>query len=271
MTRPLFLLMLLYVPVLTTLGQVRVSKLVVKSGEVYSLSPSDIVVADTLVMMDSSRIVLNGLKRENYIRVGVAILGNHCVIDGEGIHGKAGQQARAHGIPDGGPCQTGLAGRNGLRGLDGGPGIDLFLYIDKIRSSGRLTIILSGGNGGDGGNGGNGGGGNPGTVHCHGGNGGAGGSGGQGGHGGNAGNLTIGGNDRVMVQSLVGNQIVVLNRGGSYGYGGTGGVGGPAGRGPNRKNGKAGAHGINGHNGHAGYRGTIRFEDRNDKEAKAVQ
>jgi hypothetical protein len=270
MRRPLSLAILLYLPALIAFGQVRVGKLVLKTGEVYTLSPSDIIVADTLIMMDSSRIVLNGLKRENYIRVGVAILGNHCVIDGEGIHGKPGKPAKAHGIPQGGPCQTGLAGRNGLRGLDGGPGTDLFLYIDKIRSTGRLTIILSGGNGGNGGDGATGGGGNPGTVHCHGGDGGRGGDGGSGGYGGNGGNLTVGGTDQIMVRSLIGNQIVVLNRGGNYGYGGISGPGGPSGRGPGRKNGKEGAHGINGHNGHIGYRGTIHFEDI-DKEAKAVQ
>jgi hypothetical protein len=260
----------LYLPALIVSGQVRVAKLVLKTGEVYTLKPSDIIVADTLIMMDSSRIVLNGLKRENYIRVGVAILGNHCVIDGEGIHGKPGMPAKAHGIPRGGPCQIGLPGRNGMRGLDGGPGIDLFLYIDKLRSTGRLTVILSGGNGGDGGNGATGGGGNPGTVHCNGGNGGRGGNGGDGGHGGNGGNLTVGGNDQVVVRALIGNQILVLNRSGNYGYGGISGPGGPSGRGPGRKNGKEGAHGINGHNGHIGYRGTIHFEDI-DKQAKAVQ
>jgi hypothetical protein len=269
MRRPALLILLCF-PAFLTLGQVRVSKLVLNTGQVYTLNPSDIIVADTLVMMDSSRIVLNGLKRENYIRVGLAILGNHCVIDGAGIQGKAGQHGKQYGVPNGGPCSPGLTGRNGMRGLDGGPGIDLFLYIDKIRSTGRLTIILSGGDGGHGGDGGTGGGGNPGTVHCNGGNGGTGGNGANGGNGGMGGSLTLGGNDMVLIKSMIGNQIVVLNRGGNYGYGGISGPGGPAGRGPGRKNGKDGARGINGQNGRAGYRGAVNFEDIR-QQAKAVQ
>ena len=58
--------------------QVRVSRLIIKPKEVYNLGQSDILVADTLIMMDSSKIVLNKLKRENYIRAQVAIFGNAC-------------------------------------------------------------------------------------------------------------------------------------------------------------------------------------------------
>ncbi|HTE33163.1 MAG TPA: hypothetical protein VK666_22420, partial [Chryseolinea sp.] len=42
-------------------AQVRVSKLVIKAKEVYTLQQSDILVADTLIMGDSSRLVMNKL------------------------------------------------------------------------------------------------------------------------------------------------------------------------------------------------------------------
>ena len=79
----------------SVLGQVRVSKLVIKSNETYTLSETDILVADTLIMMDSSRLVLNKLKPDNFIRTKVAIIGSYCVIDGKGLPGKAGRQAEA--------------------------------------------------------------------------------------------------------------------------------------------------------------------------------
>ena len=75
------------------LAQVRVGKLLMKAEETYTLAESDILVADTLVMMDSSRIILNKLKADNFIRAKVAIFGSHCVIDGKGIEGKPGRKA----------------------------------------------------------------------------------------------------------------------------------------------------------------------------------
>jgi hypothetical protein len=62
-------------------AQVRVSKLVIKAKETYVLQNSDILVADTLIMMDSSRLVMNKLKPENYLRVRVGRFGKDCVID----------------------------------------------------------------------------------------------------------------------------------------------------------------------------------------------
>lgn len=241
-------------------AQVRVSKLVLKPKQVYEMGQSDIIVADTLIMMEDSRIILNGLKRENYIRVRVAIFGNNARIEGHGIDGKAGLNGKLHSVPTG-PCQNGAPGRNGMRGLDGGSGINLFLYIDKITSKGRLTISLTGGNGGNGGDGGEGGGGSPGTRHCRGGNGGNGGSGAAGGNGGEGGTLTIGGNDVAAVKALMGNSIVLLNKGGNFGYAGISGPGGSAGLGPSKQNGKDGSRGLEGTNGRSGNNGTIRFEE----------
>lgn len=244
------------------LAQVRVSKLVIKPKQVYELGQSDILVADTLVMMDSSRIVLNKLKRENYIRVNVAIIGNHTMIDGRGIIGNAGQNGK-NGTSPSGPCQNGLVGRNGMRGLDGGNGINLFLYIDKITPTGRLIIDLSGGKGGNGGDGGEGGGGSTGTVHCNGGNGGNGGNGANGGNGGEGGTLSLGGADLSVVKTMVGGFILLYNKGGDFGYAGISGPGGLAGLGPSKRNGKNGIRGLDGVNGKSGINGTIKFEENN--------
>src|SRR6187549_2660212 len=87
-------------------AQVRVSKLVLKPKQVYEMGQSDIIVADTLIMMEDSRIILNGLKRENYIRVRVAIFGNNTRIEGHGLDGKAGMNGKPHSVPTG-PCQNG--------------------------------------------------------------------------------------------------------------------------------------------------------------------
>jgi hypothetical protein len=253
----LFLFCLVSIP---SHAQVRLGKLVIRSNEIYAMGPSDIIVSDTLVMLDSSRIRLNGLKGENYIRAQVFIVGRNCVIDGIGIHGKRGLNGNA-GVTPIGPCMNGKPGRNGGRGLDGTGGINLFLYIDKLNAVGGLVINLSGGNGGDGGDGGEGGGGSPGTTHCKGGEGGSGGNGGNGGNGGPGGTLTIGGADGMQLRSLLGEQVTLFNKGGSFGYGGVSGFGGPAGLGPDKKNGKPGLPGTEGVNGRSGSNGTVLFED----------
>ena len=242
-------------------AQVRVTKLVIQPHETFYLDSTDILVADSLIMMDSSRIRLNGLKAENFIRTNVAIFGHHCIIDGRGVAGKRGAQG-TQGLTPIGPCRDGVPGRNGLRGLSGGAGINLFLYIDKIHVKGRLVIDLSGGNGGDGGDGGNGGGGSPGTHHCNGGDGGRGGNGGAGGDGGHGGALTIGGRDADITRALVGNLLRLKSQGGSFGYGGIGGAGGQAGLGPRGKNGKAGDRGGDGLYGRPGDSGTILMEEQ---------
>jgi hypothetical protein len=243
-------------------AQIRINKLVVAKGETYAIVGSDILVADTLVMQDSSRIVLNSLRTENFIRVTVALFGNNCVIDGNGVNGKAAPKGNPGQSPIG-PCQNATAGRNGPRGLDGTSGINLFFYIDQLKSIGSLTIRLSGGNGGDGGDGGPGGGGSPGTTHCFGGNGGDGGNGGVGGNGGNGGVLTLGGKDKRNVRALLGDSFNVQTSGGTFGYGGIAGYAGPPGLGPGKKNGKPGVPGKEGQHGRPGNMGTIHFEDNN--------
>jgi hypothetical protein len=222
----------LVVIVMCSQAQIHVSKLVIKANEKFSFDQSDIVVADTLIMEDSSSIVLNRLKKENYLHTKVAIIGKGCVIEGFGVHGKPGRKGMAGDSP-GGPCRSGTNGRNGGRGLDGTTGVNLFLYLEKITLNENLTVNLSGGNGGNGGNGGEGGGGSPGTVHCNGGDGGLGGNGGNGANGGNGGQLTI--YCPANLSATVNAKINSHNHGGEFGKGGRGGYSGSAGLGPRQK------------------------------------
>ncbi len=253
MCRTAFVLLLFITGSLS--AQVRVSKLVIKAKEVYTLGQSDILVADTLIMMDSSRLVLNKLKGENFIRVKVARFGNYCTIDGKGYDGQPGRNG-APGTTPTGPCLNGSPGRDGTRGLDGTKGLNLFMYLEKVTIRGQLIVELSGGSGGKGGQGGNGGGGSPGTRHCNGGNGANGGKAGAGGNGGNGGTLTITApKPQVFKDLVIAKKIIVNYNGGVAGPSGKGGYHGGAGLGPSKKNGKDGepgpynANGISGENG----------------------
>jgi hypothetical protein len=258
MTRVLIVLFLLTVNC-ASFAQIRVSKLVIESKDTFSLENSDILVADTLIMKDSSTLVLNKLKRENYIRAQVVVIGDHCTIDGRGIDGTEGK-AGASGTTPFGPCSNGTTGRNGGKGLDGTPGINLFLYIEDVKLTGKLVIDLSGGNGGRGGNGGSGGGGSPGTVHCYGGDGGNGGNAGQGGNGADGGTLTLSSKKNPHIQNYIGSRINVYTHGGLPGEQGKVGSRGPAGLGPSRKNGKNGEPGLEAPDGFAGINGKVNFE-----------
>jgi hypothetical protein len=240
-------------------SQIRVTKLVIKPHQIYEIGQSDILVADTLVMMDSSRLVLNQLKPENYIRAQIAIFGNNCVIEGKGIKGQDGRDGRNGDTPLG-PCRDGGDARNGGRGLDGGTGVNLYLYFEELINKNKLIVDLTGGNGGNGGNGGIGGGGGPGTVHCKGGNAGNGGNGGDGGNGGRGGVLTISCTLCNDVRSLVSQHFIVRTGGGGFGYGGRAGYAGGPGISPTRNNGTKGAVGTDGTNGKSGEKGALNFD-----------
>ena len=241
------------------LAQIRVSKLVIQPKETYTMDQSDILVADTLIMMDSSRLLLNKGKSDNFIRTKVAIFGKFCVIDGKGIPGKPGRQGRG-GLSYNAPCRDGLPGGPGTRGLDGRPGVNLFLYLEKVTIRGPLVIELSGGDGGTGGPGGSGGGGSPGTLHCNGGNGGNGGNGAPGGNGAVGGNLVLSSPKINLLQPAIGTKIVVRVGGGNPGEGGRAGYHGGAGLGPRGKNGKNGEPGAEGKSGITGPEGSLKFE-----------
>lgn len=240
-------------------SQVRVGTLVIKPNEVYDLGESDILVADTLIMLDSSTIRLNPLKRDNFIRAEVAFIGGGCKIEGHGITGGPGSGGRNGETPLG-PCRDGGDARNGGKGLDGGNGNNLYLYFSQLLLSGQLEVDLSGGAGGRGGNGGDGGGGGPGTVHCVGGDGGDGGNGGRGGSGGNGGRLTISCLKCSDIRALVSRQVTFRSMGGHFGFGGRSGYAGAAGLAPNRRNGQNGKSGEDGANGRPGEKGSLNFE-----------
>jgi hypothetical protein len=259
MLRFIFLLILSFALSLPVIGQLRVGKLIIRSHESFDLGQSDILVADTLIMMDSSSLILNKLKKDNFIRAQVIILGNHCVIDGSGMTGSAGRQGK-NGITPIGPCRDGTPGRDGTRGLDGTPGVNLYLYVEKIIMKGKAVIDLSGGNGGTGGTGGAGGSGSPGTLHCNGGNGASGGNGGAGGNGASGGNLVLNSPINLQIQELIGKDILVRNQGGYYGAAGRAGYYGSAGLGPGNRNGRDGKPGNEGTIGLSGTRGTITYE-----------
>jgi len=241
-------------------AQVRVAKLVVKPHEVFDLGQSDILVADTLIMMDSSTLILNKLKTENFIRVKVAKFGRQCLIDGRGTDGQPGRNG-INGVTPIGPCINGSSGKDGTKGLDGTRGLNLFIYFEKISISGHLAIDVSGGTGGKGGSGGNGGGGSPGTLHCLGGNGGNGGSAGPGGNGGKGGVLTMTVPVPQLLRDLIAEKKLTINyAGGSMGPSGKGGYHGGAGLGPSKRNGKDGVPGPYSRNGVAGDKGDLIIE-----------
>lgn len=240
-------------------AQVRISKLEIKSGEVYEIVNSDILVADTLIMRDSSKIKLNQLKKENYIRAQVAIIGNDCIIEGRGVNGAAGRNGRDGNVPSG-PCQNGETARNGVKGLDGVNGLNLYLYFDELHLKGKFFVDLTGGSGGNGGNGGNGGGGSSGTIHCKGGDGGNGGNGGSGGNGGNGGMLFVNCLKCLDVRAMMSKHLMLRNGGGHFGFGGRKGYAGPPGLAPNKKNGVKGLSGNDGPNGKPGEKGILNFE-----------
>ncbi len=210
-------------------------------------------------MMDSSTLVLNKLKRDNFVRARIAIFGNHCTIDGRGENGSPGRNGK-QGYTPSGPCLDGTPGKDGSKGLDGTPGINLFLYLEVIKIKGQLIVDLTGGNGGRGGNGGIGGGGSQGTVHCNGGNGSNGGNAAPGGNGGIGGSLTLNSKKTPAANQWIGNKIIVRNSGGGYGLPGKVGYHGSAGLGPSRKNGKDGEPGLESRGGLAGASGTTKFE-----------
>lgn len=258
MIRLAFLLLL--VPSLA-ISQIRLARLEVRKGEVYTIPSGDILVVDTLIMEDSSSIELNRAQKDNYIHAKVLRAGTGARILGRGEKGKDGKDG-IKGITADGPCLDGAAGRGGTGGTYGGDGNNLFLYLTALHIQGTLQIDLSGGDGGDGGKGGLGGGGGPGLRVCVGGTGGAGGNGSTGGNGGNGGTLTVNCKSCIDLRVWLGEKLLVRNFGGYGGIGGDGGSGGPAGLstvGDNAKDGKIGAKGKKGADGEAGKQGAINF------------
>ena len=244
-------------------GQVRLAKLVLKPKEVYELK-GDILVVDTLILQDSSKIILNKLKADNFIHAKVAIFYRGSLIDGKGVHGIVGRNGRPGTSPQS-PCTSGGQGTPGNDGTRGGAGTNLSLYFSEIIVNGVFTIDVSGGDAGDGGIGGPGGGGGPGARPCKAGNGGNGGTGGQGGNGGIGGNITFVSPRSMDIRSMLGGNIVVRNYGGDQGLGGLGGALGLSGLSPVGRtymDGKAGKKGVRGNDGLPGQVGLLNFLEK---------
>ncbi len=247
-----------------SIGQVRLTSLVLKPKQVYELKGSDILVVDTLIMMDSSVLLLNKLKSENFIHAKKVIFYRGSLIDGKGITGLPGRNGKT-GITSSSPCSNGGTGTKGTDGTNGANGISLYLSFTDIVLRGVPTIDLSGGDGADGGKGGAGGGGGTGTRLCTGGNGGAGGAGSNGGNGGNGGALTFHATSVPELRSMLGERIIVHSYGGNLGSGGEGGGGGYAGLSPtgnSAMDGKKGKKGALGQDGIAGKPGAINFQNK---------
>lgn len=245
-------------------SQIRMDKLVVKAGKPYELFGSDILVVDTLIMLDSAKIFLNRSKPDNFIHAKIIKVGKGCQITGAGENGLTGDNGIG-GYTAVGPCKNGTPGSNGKPGTSATDGVNLFLYFNHLQITGSLMFALSGGDGGDGGRGGNGGGGSPGTRLCPGGDGGPGGNGASGGNGGDGGNLTLTCNGCTDLRTLLGNKILVRSYGGNAGLGGDGGQGGLAGlvsAGRNTQDGTNGPKGKTGERGESGRSGAINFEQQ---------
>jgi hypothetical protein len=225
-------------------AQIRLNKLVLEAKEKYQIIGSDIMVVDTLVMNDSSSIILNPSKLDNFIHAKIASFGKGCAIYGHGINGAVGKHGE-NGAAQSSPCRNGAFGKNAFSGERGKDATNLSLYLNVMKINGSLIVNLNGGDGGKGGIGGRGGDGGSGTRVCAGGDGGSGGNGADGGDGGNGGAFSISCKQCPSLHLIMGDKLIVKNYGGFGGVGGDGGVGGQAGLGPLRdgKNGQRGTEG----------------------------
>ena len=241
-------------------AQIRIDKLELSAKQEYFVKGTDVLVIDTLIMADSSRIILNREKKENIINVKVGIFGRGAKISGHGGDGDNGKPG-LNGINQTAPCRVGDDAGSGSNGVRGKNGLNLSLYVGSLIIKGSLIIDLNGGNGGAGGNGGRGGDGGAGTRVCQGGNGGVGGLGGDGANGGNGGNLLMTCTQCPDLHLLQDDRLFIRTYGGFAGTGADGGAGGSAGLGPTI-DGKNGSKGLPGINGEAGKRGAVNFEKK---------
>ena len=253
----LFLLCLL--TAVASTAQIRLNRLTLVAKEQYAMFGSDIMVIDTLVMNDSSSILLNLDKRENFIHAKAIYAGKGCKIIGRGKAGVAGKVGPA-GMTQSAPCRNGLPGKDAQPGQRGSDAVSLSLYASDLVIRGSLIVDLNGGDGGRGGKGGRGGDGGSGTRVCPAGNGGDGGNGASGGDGGQGGNFNISCKYCKDLHLIVGEKLIVKNYGGFGGVGGDGGYGGQAGLGPvqDGKNGTRGKEGARANRGKTGNVNIIR-------------
>lgn len=238
-------------------SQIRLNKLVLAPKEKFVIEKSDILVVDTLVMRDSSSIILNISKKDNFIHAKEVVVGTNCSIIGRGLNGRTGS-AGEKGITARAPCRRGLPGANAADGVVGQNATNLSFYSNNLTILGSMIINLSGGDGGDGGKGGDGGDGGSGTRFCIAGDGGRGGNGASGATGGNGGNLNLVCQNCGNLRVILGRKLIVKTFGGVGGIGGPGGAGGQAGLGP-EGDGKSGLKGFPGANAPQGKEGAVNL------------
>lgn len=255
MCRSVLLVLTCFLFASITWAQIRLNKLVLEPKEKYQILATDIIVVDTLVMNDSSSILLNSSKQDNFIHVKIASFGKGSMIFGQGINGTPGKQGE-NGLTQSAPCRNGSLGKNAFPGERGKDAISLSLYLTTMKINGSLIIILNGGDGGNGGVGGRGGDGGSGTRVCSAGDGGNGGNGADGGDGGNGGAFSISCKQCSDLHLLMGEKLIVKNYGGFGGVGGEGGSGGQAGLG-SLKDGKNGQRGTEGRHASEGKAGLV--------------
>src|SRR5437870_821781 len=88
-------------------AQIRLSQLEIKSKEVYKMEASDILVLDTLVMRDSSSIIINlEEKKDVFIHSKKIVIGKGCKIIAHGDNGAPGKDG-IKGANGEGPCRDG--------------------------------------------------------------------------------------------------------------------------------------------------------------------
>lgn len=238
-------------------AQLRFDALILKPKEIYKITESDILVVDSLVMGDSSTIMLDMTKKESFLHFKAIQTGNGCSIVGRGKDGLKGQDG-VKGKNGNGPCADAFNGSNGSKGSAGMPGSNLSVYLSRINLLGSLTIDVAGGDGGEGGKGGNGGDGTGGTKLCRAGDAGNGGNGGDGAKGGDGGTIKLVCKDcATNLVSLENSKLFVKVFPGNAGDGGQEGSAGNPGMGANE--GKIGKDGIPGRVGATGVKGSCRF------------
>ena len=138
-----------------TSSNVELGNVTLAAGDSLTIKVQASVTIDSLIMGDSSVLILVPQTIYNHdVLIKWADIGLNCRIDGQGMHGKDGQDA----IPgkDGVFGESTYAERVGelADGTAGGSGINLMMRIESV---GYLRINLSGGNGGSGGEGADGG------------------------------------------------------------------------------------------------------------------
>ncbi len=113
-------------------------------GVVFQLT-GDSFSVDSLIMADSSVLLLDDGHANNLIHANYVSIGNHCVLRGDGKNGENGPP---------GADGSSSAYANGKDGRGGFSAVNLFLNLTQLETKDLFRIVLIGGKGGNGGMGG---------------------------------------------------------------------------------------------------------------------